>query len=85
MPRAISTVQVPEDTTAMLEKMKREGRVRLLDEAPKTLVLCQDEAKTVCFLTGVGMRTLRQRIAEEERFFAPAALRKTLERNEVLE
>ena len=64
------TMGLSADTAAMLEKMKQAGCVRTLDGAAKTLVLCQEGTRAMCYLTGVGLRTLRLRMDEELRFTA---------------
>ena len=50
------------DTQALLERMHREGRVRTLGDEPKTLVICREGTQCVCYLSCVGLRTLRSRM-----------------------
>ena len=46
-----------------------ENLVRRLSDAPKTLVLCRENGRVVCYLTGVGLRTLSARMREDRSFF----------------
>ena len=48
------------DTGALLDRLKSAGRVRVLHDPPKTLVLTGSQA----YLTGTGLRTLVQRFPE---------------------
>ncbi len=40
------------------------GQLVPLGDSPKTLVICRRGTKDVCYLSCVGLRTLRQRMAE---------------------
>ena len=56
---------LPEDTERLLSRLRACGAVRTLGEEPKTLVLCRRGgargAEEVCYLSCVGLRTLRER------------------------
>ena len=67
------------DTAALLDAMKSRRRVRWLGEEPKTMVLAQHGQKTVCYLSCVGLRTLRMRIEEEYTLLAKVAARSRTE------
>lgn len=53
-------------TAALMERHQARGRLRTLGPEPKTLVLCRSRQKqdreTVCYLSCVGLRTLRLRV-----------------------
>lgn len=53
------------DTAALLDTLKRRRKVRTLAGEPKTMVLTYKDHETVCYLTLVGLRTLRMRIDQE--------------------
>lgn len=53
---------VAPDTQALLRTMRGKGLVRTLGASPKTLVICREGRKTVCYLSCVGLRTLRDRM-----------------------
>lgn len=53
------------DTDKMVRRMREKRLVRALSDAPKTMVLCQESGRTVCYLTGVGLRTLSARMRED--------------------
>lgn len=57
---------LPPDTKALFDGMSRRNRVRRLGGEPKTMVLVQQDRQTVCYLSSVGLRTLRMRMEEEE-------------------
>lgn len=58
-----------EDTENLVRAMQEKHLVRRLSDRPKTLVLCQEGSKVVCYLTGVSLRTLSARIREDRSFF----------------
>ena len=57
-----------DDTSALLAAMQAAGRVRVLGPEPKTMVLCRArrsaDRESICFLSCVGLRTLRLRAAQ---------------------
>ena len=53
------------DTAALLDTLKRRRKVRTLAGEPKTMVLTYKDHETVCYLTLVGLRSLRMRIDQE--------------------
>lgn len=55
--------QTPQ-TAQLVEQYRRKGRLFPLGESPKTLVLCRQGKQEICYLSCVGLRTLRQRMAE---------------------
>lgn len=56
---------LPWDTEALLEALRAAGRVQTLGPEPKTMVLCAMRGgKTACYLSCVGMRTLRLRAGD---------------------
>lgn len=57
------------DTESMVRRMREKHLVRSLSDAPKTLVLCQEGGRTVCYLSGVGLRTLSVRMREDQSLF----------------
>lgn len=57
------------DTEKMVRAMQEKHLVRRLSDAPKTLVLCWENGRVVCYLTGVGLRTLSARMREDRSFF----------------
>ena len=57
------------DTEKMVRAMQEKHLVRRLSDAPKTLVLCRENGRVVCYLTGVGLRTLSARMREDRSFF----------------
>ena len=59
------------DTEKMVRAMQEKHLVRRLSDAPKTLVLCRENGRVVCYLTGVGLRTLSARMRENRSFFSP--------------
>lgn len=52
------------DGWRLAEQYRRRGQFFPLGDNPKTLVLCRYGTKDVCYLSCVGLRTLRQRMAE---------------------
>ena len=58
-----------EDTADMVARMQEKHLVRTLSPKPKTLVMCREGARTICCLTGVGLRTLSARMREDRSFF----------------
>ena len=71
---------LPPDTAAAVETLRRLGHVVTLGDAPKTLVLCSAPGDAPrCYLSCVGLRTLRLRA--EEAF--PLAARSQEERGVV--
>ncbi len=48
----------------LAEGYRRRGLLHSLGDDPKTLVLCRHGTRDVCYLSCVGLRTLRQRMAE---------------------
>lgn len=64
---ALTDLQTPvsADTAALLAAMRAQGAVIPLGPEPKTMVLCRDrraKERCVCYLSCVGLRTLRRRI-----------------------
>ena len=57
------------DTEKMVRAMQEKHLVRRLSDAPKTLVLSRENGRVVCYLTGVGLRTLSARMREDRGFF----------------
>ena len=57
------------DTENLVRGMREKHLVRRLSDAPKTLVLCREGGRVVCYLTGVGLRTLSARMREDRGFF----------------
>lgn len=53
------------DTENLVRRMREKRLVRALSDAPKTMVLCQESGRTICYLTGVGLRTLSARMRED--------------------
>ena len=50
------------DPQALAAQCCRSGLVRELGPKPKTLVICREGTQNVCYLSCVGLRTLRQRM-----------------------
>ena len=50
----------------LIGQFRRRGLLRVMEGKPKTMVLCRERAKTVCYLSSVGLRTLRKRIEERQ-------------------
>ena len=75
---SLTDLQTPlsADTAALLDAMKSRRQVRWLGEEPKTMVLAQHGQKTVCYLSCVGLRTLRLRIEEERALLTKLAARR---------
>ena len=73
----LTDLQLPlsPDTAALLDAMKSLRQVRWLGKEPKTMILVRHENKTVCYLSCVGLRTLRMRIEEECTLLARLAAR----------
>ena len=61
----IQREQSPE-TQALILQYQARGTARLLVDEPKTLVICREHGKSVCYLSGVGLRTLRKRMEERQ-------------------
>lgn len=61
----IQREQSPE-TQALIEHYQSKGLARLMVDEPKTLVICREHDKSVCYLSGVGLRTLRKRMEERQ-------------------
>ena len=63
------------ETAALLDKMRRKGQVRSLGPVPKTMVLLRQGRrgrwKNVCYLSCVGLRTLRLRMDEVQALTSP--------------
>ena len=55
--------QSPE-IAALVERCRASGTLRALGQDPKTLVICRRRGETVCYLSCVGLRTLRARVDE---------------------
>ena len=70
------------DTEKMVRAMQEKHLVRRLSDAPKTLVLCRENGRVVCYLTGVGLRTLSARMREDRGFYLRLMQSET-ERSEV--
>ena len=62
--------------------MQEKHLVRTLSPKPKTLVMCREGARTICCLTGVGLRTLSARMREDRGFYLRLMQSET-ERSEV--
>lgn len=71
-----------EDTADMVARMQEKRLVRTLSPKPKTLVMCREGARTICCLTGVGLRTLSARMREDRGFYLRLMQSET-ERSEV--
>ena len=56
------------DTRRLLEALREKGQLRQLDPEPQTLALMHSEGRDWAVLTGVGLRTLRQRAADAGRW-----------------
>ena len=61
----IQREQSPE-TQVLVRHCRERGEARLLVDEPKTLVICREHGKSVCYLSGVGLRTLRKRMEERQ-------------------
>lgn len=57
------------DTADLVERMREKHLVRGLSAAPKTLVMCREGTRSICYLSGVGLRTLSARMREDRSFF----------------
>ena len=57
----IQREQSPE-TQALVRHCRETGEARLLVDEPKTLVICREGTQCVCYLSCVGLRTLRSRM-----------------------
>ena len=56
--------QSPE-TQRLIDRCRASGLLRALGPAPKTLVICRDRrGRSLCYLSCVGLRTLRARAEE---------------------
>ena len=56
---------LPEDTAALLSLLRAAGRAQALGPEPKTMVLCaMKDGKIACYLSCVGVRTLRLRAGD---------------------
>lgn len=53
------------DGPRLMEQYRRQGLLYPLGDSPKTLVICRRGTKDMCYLSCVGLRTLRQRMAEK--------------------
>ena len=71
------------DTASLLDSLKRRRKVRLLGGEPKTMVPTHRDHQTVCYLTLVGLRTLRMRIDGERDLLLKLADMAEDTRNEV--
>ena len=73
---------LPQDSEALLEGMRRKGLVRTLGPEPKTMVLLRQgrrgKGKIVCYLSCVGLRTLRLRMEEAQGLLVPRPLAEDL-------
>ena len=69
-------------TADMVARMQEKHLVRTLSPKPKTLVMCREGARTICCLTGVGLRTLSARMREDRGFYLRLMQSET-ERSEV--
>jgi len=61
------------DAAQLMARHRAAGRLRTLGPDPKTMVLCRDprqRGKTVCYMSCVGLRTLRARAEESARGFS---------------
>ena len=50
----------------LVGQFRRRGLLRVMEGNPKTMVICRERAKTVCYLSSVGLRTLRRRMEERQ-------------------
>jgi len=57
--------QSPE-TQLLVEQYRRKGLLRMMGDEPKTLVICRERTRCVCYLSCVGLRTLRRRMEERQ-------------------
>ncbi|MBE5804789.1 MAG: DUF370 domain-containing protein [Clostridiales bacterium] len=53
-------------TETLIGQFRRRGLLRDLGGEPKTLVICRERTRSVCYLSGVGLRTLRRRVEERQ-------------------
>lgn len=51
----------------LMEQFRSQGRLQVLGASPKTMVICRQNTHCVCYLSCVGLRTLRQRVEERQR------------------
>ena len=58
------------DTEKMVRAMQEKHLVRRLSDAPKTLVLCRENGRVVCYLTGVGLARFPQGCGRTAAFFS---------------
>ncbi len=72
-----------QDTAALLDHLSRRRRVRRIGESHKTMVLTNQDHHTVCYLSPIGIRTLRLRMEEETALLVQLAARQADTRNEV--
>ena len=82
---SLTDLQMPlsKDTAALLNHLSRRRRVRRIGEDHKTMVLTHQDHHTVCYLSPLGLRTLRMRMEEETALLLQLAARQTDARNEV--
>lgn len=59
----LQQAQTPQ-TAQLVEQYRRKGQLLSLGSEPKTLVICRRGQRETCYLSCVGLRTLRQRMAE---------------------
>ncbi len=51
---------------SVTDQFRRKGLLRVMEGTPKTMVICRERAKNVCYLSSVGLRTLRRRMEERQ-------------------
>ena len=51
---------------ALIGQFRRKGQLRVLAGKTKTLVICRQRTRDVCYLSSVGVRTLRRRMEERQ-------------------
>lgn len=61
----LQQAQAPQ-TAQLVEQYRRKGQLLSLGRSPKTLVICRRGQRETCYLSCVGLRTLRQRMAERQ-------------------
>ena len=68
---AAGWAELTDETAALLGDAVIEANDKkdVYKRQPKTLVLCRENGRVVCYLTGVGLRTLSARMREDRSFF----------------
>ena len=51
---------------SLIGHFRRRGLLRVMEGKPKTMVICREHARDVCYLSSVGLRTLRRRMEERQ-------------------